>query len=59
MKKRKLVLEEIDITSFEVTGKMAEVGTVEGNQFSNRPDSCASTCDNYSCEGATCTVVIC
>ena len=59
MNKRKLVLEDIDVTSFAVSGKMAEQGTVEGNQFSNRPDSCANTCVNYSCEGATCTVVIC
>ncbi|HEX6037277.1 hypothetical protein [Longimicrobium sp.] len=59
MKKRKLVLEEIDITSFEISDKMAELGTVEGNQFSNRPDSCRNTCVNYSCDGATCSVVIC
>lgn len=59
MQKRKLVLDEIEITSFEVSGKMAEVGTVEANQFTGKPDSCQSTCVNYSCEGATCTVVIC
>ena len=59
MQKRKLVLDEIEISSFEVSGKTAALGTVQGNQFSNRPDSCAPSCVNYSCEGATCTVVIC
>lgn len=59
MQKRKLVLEEIEITSFEVSADMAELGTVQANQFSNRPDSCRNTCENYSCDGATCTVVIC
>jgi hypothetical protein len=58
MQKRKLVLDEIEITSFEVSGKMEKTGTVEANQFSGS-DSCASSCVNYSCEGATCTVVMC
>jgi hypothetical protein len=59
MKKMKLVLDAIEISSFEVSGKTASLGTVEGNQFSLGTDSCAPSCVNYSCEGATCTVVMC
>jgi hypothetical protein len=59
MQKRKLVVEEIEIASFEVSGDVAERGTVEGNQLTAGTDSCRDTCVNYSCAGATCTVVMC
>lgn len=59
MQKRKLVVEEIEISSFEVSGNKAERGTVEGNQLTFGGESCRDTCVNYSCAGATCTVVMC
>ena len=59
MQKRKLVVEEIEIASFEVSADAAERGTVEGHMGSVGTDSCRETCVNYSCAGATCTVVMC
>lgn len=59
MQKRKLVVEEIEIASFEVSPDAAERGTVQGNMGSLGTDTCRDTCVNHSCAGATCTVVIC
>lgn len=56
---RKLILEDIDVTSFVVSADMAEKGTVQGNLGSAGTDTCRESCVNYSCAGATCTVVMC
>jgi len=62
MQKRKLDLDELAVTSFEATAEPGVRGTVAANEMSHLcsgSDSCASSCPNYTCEGATCAFVIC
>jgi hypothetical protein len=64
MQKRKLALETLDVTSFDIVAQPAEVrGTVQAHDAmtaaSTCAASCASSCPNWTCEGATCARVIC
>ncbi len=61
MSKQKLLLEDLDVTSFSTLPESAELkGTVEAHQLSiSTQPSCASSCPNWTCEGATCAKVIC
>lgn len=57
MSKRKLVLEKIDVTSFDVQPDGTPLkGTIKANE--SGPTG-MPTCWDITCEGATCTIMPC